>query len=219
MNLVEIAPELLVEDMEFYPRSHVDGSWVNDLARTIKAGGELPPPVVDKKSKRIIDGFHRVRASIKAGLEVISVDMRGYRSRARMLEDAVALNANHGLKLNSRDRVRVVLMLEKEGLSQKRIANSLHTTEDRVVKLRERVVEVNGEGPIPAKPAYWTGKDEPPLKVTRAQVDQIESAPGWRHRQTVKWLTGDLRQGLVDLNDDALVAALTDLKEALDEAL
>jgi ParB-like chromosome segregation protein Spo0J len=220
MTLQKIAPELLIEDLSLYPRRHIDSSHVNDLTRVLQAGGEFDfPPVVDEASKRIVDGFHRVRAAIKVGREEIEVDMRQYDNEAALLEDAIQPNAKHGLKLSSTDQTRSILLLDEHNISDEGIAKIMQTTEERVRKLRQRVVYVRGEGPRPAKPAYWSKEGEPPLKVKRADVALIEAAPGWRHRQTIKHVANDLRAGLVDLADENVVEALEDLRGAIDEAL
>lgn len=215
---IQIEPELLIEDMSIYPRSHVDDSHVNDLTRVLLAGGTLPPPVVDEATKRIVDGWHRVRASIKANKPKIKVKSRAYPDEATMQEEAITLNTEHGLKLTSRDRVRAILLLEQHGADKQHIAEILHTTEDRVVRLRQRVVQVEGEGPMPATPAYWAKKDEEPRTITPAQVPYVQSSPGWRHIQSIRHLTNDLENDLVNLQDETLVEALANLRAAIDTA-
>lgn len=216
-----VNPELLVEDLSIYPRHKIDQVNINNIALAIKAGErvlEEHPPVVDRKSMRIVDGFHRVRAAIKCGLEEIPVEFRSYRSKAKMIEDAVEANASHGRKLDQRDRVRAILLLEQVGVSQKRIAGALHVPEDRVVKLRHRVVD-SPDGPIPDKAAYRVQPDETPMKVTRSQVELIEAAPAWRHLQSIHHITNDLNAGLVNLDDERVVEALGELREAIDGAI
>ena len=55
----------LVEDFSLYPRSQVDGSHVQRLSEALLAGETLPSIIVDE-SGRIIDGFHRRRAVMRA---------------------------------------------------------------------------------------------------------------------------------------------------------
>src|SRR5688572_13414948 len=52
----------LVEDFDLYPRGDVDGTHVLSLVQALEAGVELPPIIACKKTKRIVDGFHRRRA-------------------------------------------------------------------------------------------------------------------------------------------------------------
>ena len=69
----------LVEDFSLYQRSQVDGSHVQRLSEALLAGETLPPIILDE-SGRIIDGFHRRRAVMRAyGDEAeIEVEVRHY---------------------------------------------------------------------------------------------------------------------------------------------
>ena len=55
----EIAIAEVVLDFDLYPRSQIDSQHVSSMCEAERAGAEFPPIVIDKKSKRVIDGFHR----------------------------------------------------------------------------------------------------------------------------------------------------------------
>ena len=55
------ASELLL-DYDLYPRERIEPFNVNQMIEALTAGRELPPIIVDRKSLRVIDGFHRVKA-------------------------------------------------------------------------------------------------------------------------------------------------------------
>ena len=55
----------LIEDFSIYPRNGVFDGHVHDLAEALRAGAALPPVVADSKSKRLTDGFHRVRSHVR----------------------------------------------------------------------------------------------------------------------------------------------------------
>src|SRR3990172_8850015 len=56
----------LVLDFTIYPRSSVDATTVSQYVLALQAGEQFPPIIVDRKTKRVVDGFHRVKAYIIA---------------------------------------------------------------------------------------------------------------------------------------------------------
>ena len=56
MSRAKVALASLIFDGTVYPRHSVDMSHVADIARAIEAGQEIPLPVVERKTKRIVDG-------------------------------------------------------------------------------------------------------------------------------------------------------------------
>jgi len=205
----------LIEDFDIYPRHSVDSAYVSELARAIQADVTLPLARVDKKTKRIVDGFHRVRAWRKVlgrGGE-IEVDLRTYGSEQDLLKEAIELNAAHGRKLDQQDRSRSALLLERHGVTVKEIAVVLRTTEQRVQELiNVRVVlvkpppapEPDAKQPPPekrpAKPVAYPQPGESPRELSPEQYRVMESSSGHRTAQTVTQLTRELESGLVDLS-------------------
>jgi hypothetical protein len=220
----------LIEDFDIYPRHSVDSSWVSDLARAIQAGDELPLVRVDKKTKRIVDGFHRSRAWRKVlgrGGE-IEVDLRTYASEQDLLKEAIELNAKNGRKLDQQDRSRSALLLERHGVTVKEIAVVLHTTEQRVQELiNVRVVlvrppqEPSGGRSLapekhPAKPVAYPQPGDSPRELSAEQYRVMASSSGHRTAQTVSQLTKELESGLVDLSVAGLRRALWRLHDVIE---
>jgi hypothetical protein len=221
----------LVEDFDIYPRHSVDSSYVSDLARAIQAGDQLPLVRVDKKTKRIVDGFHRTRAWRKVlgrGGE-IDVDLRTYASEQELLKEAIELNAKNGRKLDQQDRSRSALLLERHGVTVKEIAVVLHTTENRVQELiNVRVVLVkppqdkSGEGEPgaavkhPAKPVAYPEPGGSPRELSPEQYQVMSSSSGHRTAQTVTQLTRELESGLVDLSVSGLRQKLWRLHDVIE---
>src|ERR1700691_5082151 len=65
MAIEKVSPSDLVEDAGVYPRGMVSEVHVADLAYALDAGAQLPVPVIDRETQKIVDGFHRVRAHRK----------------------------------------------------------------------------------------------------------------------------------------------------------
>jgi hypothetical protein len=201
-----IAPAELIEDWSLYPRHAVDAAHVGNLARAYTAEVAIPPPVVDEKSKRIVDGFHRVRAWVRAfdATTPMEVELHKYRTQKDLLKDAVERNSSHGRLLDSQDRTRAALLLDRAGFQTIEIAQALHTTERRVAEVIARVVVVDGER-RPAKPVVWPRPGEPPNVLSVEQYEVMTAAGGLRSVQTVRQLVRELEVGLLDLEDQRLV--------------
>ena len=137
----------LVEDMSIYPRHEIDMQHVGGIVQALEAGGQLPPIVADKKSLRIVDGWHRCRAYKRfLGSEgVIDVELRAFRDDKAIMLEAVNLNATHGRKLDRIDQVRIAVMLREFGIQTSRIALALHVTERQVEKLHIRIATASVE--------------------------------------------------------------------------
>jgi hypothetical protein len=56
----------LVQDYSLYPRTVTDDAHVARLVEALRAGETFPPVVADKASRRVVDGFHRIKAYIRA---------------------------------------------------------------------------------------------------------------------------------------------------------
>jgi hypothetical protein len=215
----------LVEDWSLYPRHAVDASHVADLARAVAAGDVLPPPVADKASLRIVDGFHRTRAQRRCLGDdgQIDVVLRSYASEADLLEDAVRLNSQHGRRLDRQDQARSALMLRDAGVAGEKIALVLHTTPGRVQQLIARVVIVNHPGAPPetqpSKPVVLRRDDEEHRELTPEQYQVMRSSSGWRTSQTIAQLVRELESGLIRPDDDGLRQKLQRLADVIAKVL
>jgi hypothetical protein len=205
----------LVEDFGLYPRHDVDGSHVADLARALRAGVTLPPVVADRASKRLVDGWHRRRATIRVhGPEApIRVEFRDYADEAAAFADAVALNSSHGRRLDRQDQVRVAVLAERLGMDAAQIGVLLHIEPGRVLELRPRVVfEEGSDLPVPAKPV---AEDFYGQELTPAQLQAMKSFSGNRVSQQVTQLLQAVASGLINQEDGRLCRRLHELAAAI----
>lgn len=233
MPLVKVKLSSLIEDFDLYPRHAVDTSHVSRLAEAIRAGTELPPVIFEKKTGRLVDGFHRTRAWRKVlgtGGE-IKADGRTYDTEQALLREAVELNAGHGRKLDQQDYSRAALLLERHGVPVAEISTVLHVTETKVRQLLDvRVVLVRPKGggdaeKRPGKPVAYrapgpVGDDAPdesegPREITEEQYEVMRSSYGWRTGQVVTQLVRELESGLVDLSNAELRGKLIGLRDTI----
>ena len=120
----------LIIDWALWPRyeaNDLDSTNVSRMKEALRAGIELPPIIADKKSFRIIDGLHRLKAHIAVFGEdtTVSIELREYRNDAEMFLDAARLNTRQGLPLSPKDKVHVILVGRRMKLPLAKIAEAI----------------------------------------------------------------------------------------------
>lgn len=208
----------LIEDLSIYPRGSVNSVHVDDLAYAIDAGNIPPPPVADRATRKIVDGFHRVRAYRKrlGNDGVIDVDVQEFADDLAMLLESAKLNSPHGLPLGRYDQ-RVVLIKARElGADDAKIASALRVTPTRLLQVVVRQAD-SDVGPVPLK----RGTEHLGGSYLNAeQVAEIRRMRGAPARSKAYELTRLLRQGLAPVGQDPeLRTALAELAQTIDEVL
>jgi len=147
---------------------------VSEYAEAMQAGSQFPPIVVfhDGSHYFVGDGFHRLLAAVRIGLEEIAADIRkGTASDA--LWFALGANKENGLRMTSEDKKHAILLaLEMwPDKSSHLIAEQIGCAQSFVLRLKNQVIpsvhlaanpasmeEKSSEKPI-NMPARVTGKD------------------------------------------------------------
>lgn len=110
----ETVGDIRIQDIRFnthlYPRSKVDQAHVKAIAEALRAGCELPPVVVDKKTGMIVDGEHRRQAHILVGREMIRGKYEDYADNHALMKAAIELNSTHGMPLTEADKTKCLRM-------------------------------------------------------------------------------------------------------------
>ena len=146
-----------IRDWGMWPRSdaqELDGTNLARIKEAMRAGQKLPPIVVDKKSLRVVDGFHRLEATIKlyGDNADIEVEFRTYKNDGEMFADAVELNAKSSLPLSPRDKIHCILKGRKLKIPPTVICNALGITDSKYHDFLEKRVATTKSGekrPIP----------------------------------------------------------------------
>lgn len=128
--------ELVLNFEDLYPRASVDSGHVTHLAEAMSLGIELPPIIADRKSKTVIDGFHRYHAAKRLKWPAILTELRDYKSAAEMFLDAMHMNAGHGRTMSNFDRAHCVILAARHKLQPEQIATALSITVEKVGELR-----------------------------------------------------------------------------------
>jgi ParB-like nuclease domain len=95
--------------------SGLDAGIVAEYAEALNDGATFPPITVffDGEQYWLADGFHRVGAVKKLGLETITADVRQGTRRDAMLH-AVGVNAVHGLRRTAADKRRAIVAMLRD---------------------------------------------------------------------------------------------------------
>ncbi len=208
----------LILDFCLYPRNNVDSHNVTNLVDALAAGAELPPVVIDKKSKRVIDGFHRVKAHLKflgddAKVEVIE---KTYNNEAAMFLDAMKYNASHGAKLDPCDRTHCLIIAESLSIPLDQVAGALHMNVDKLASLKaDRTATTNGlTVPLKRTIRNMAGK-----KLTNRQQQANKRLSGMNQAFYANQLIELIESEMLDLEDENLMGSLKKLHELLEGVL
>jgi hypothetical protein len=192
-------------DGDTQARASTNDETVQEYAEAMLAGHTFPPVIVfyDGNHYWMADGFHRVAAAIKAGLEAINADIRQGNQRAAILW-ACGSNFDHGLRRTNDDKRKAVAwMLNDTEVSQwsgRQIAMHCAVSESLVRSMVSELAafktqptstsNVNEEFPVEEElseedldaeaadiPPEWTGETEEPdlVQAPEQPVMQIRT--------------------------------------------
>lgn len=126
----------MVFDKSLYPRNSPNFAHIGTLINALQSGRGLPPIIVEKGTSRIIDGIHRWSAYKKVYGEDYDalVEERTYNDDNEAWEDAVRLNAEHGLTYTEYDRTRILVEADKRGITKEIMSNLIHIPVSKIEK-------------------------------------------------------------------------------------
>lgn len=209
----------IVLDFELYPRNNIDSHNVTVMVEALEAGTELPPVIIDRKSKRCIDGFHRVKAHLKWGgpdAEIACIE-KTYKNEAMMFLDAARYNAAHGCRLDQADRVHCAIVAQSLQISLDELAGALNMPVDRLSHLvSDRTAVGKGGLTVPLKRTnrHMSGK-----KLTSRQQEANERSSGMNQVFYCNQLIDLIESKLLDETNDKLLERLRVLHGLLEELL
>ena len=205
----------LVLDFDFYPRAEVNSQHVTYMCAAINAGAELPPLIAEKKTLRVVDGFHRVRAYGRVHGEdyKAAVIEKVYESEADLFLDAARYNSSHGRILTQFDQTHCILKAERLSIETEQLASALQITIDAVGKLRSGSTGVLlnvGDVPLKRTIRHMAGRT-----LTKPQMEANGKLSGMNQMFYVNQLIMILENGLLDAENENLLAALGRLNTLL----
>lgn len=209
----------LILDFDLYPRNNVDSHNVTAMVDALSAGIELPPVIIDRKSRRVVDGFHRIRAHRRfhgKDAEVYVVE-KSYATDAEIFLDAARYNAAHGAKLDPCDRAHCIIIAERLQIPYAEIAGALHMPLDRVKSLRQTRVAKGSDGlsiPLKRTVAGFHGR-----RLTKRQQVANNKLSGMSQSFYANQLIELIESEMLDLEDENLIDRLRKLHDLLESVL
>ncbi len=204
----------LVRDWSLWPRYEAKEFDSTNLARikqAILAGQKLPPIVVDEKSMRIVDGFHRHEVNLKLyGDDAeIEVEFRRYKNDGEMFGDSMELNAKGPLPLSPQDKIHCILQARKLKIPPARVCEALGMTKERYDEYFEKRVATtkNGEkipvsyGAIKLSDYSRAERNRNVKPLTRDEEKAVRSQGGTLPVVYMRLLLDMLRARVVPLTD------------------
>lgn len=210
----------LVLDYDLYPRTSLDAQNVRNIADAYASGAELPPIIIDRKSKRVTDGFHRVKAKLRVDGPDAEIDVieKTYKDDAAMFLDAMRYNAGHGAKLDSCDRAHCVIIAARLSIPDKAVAGVLHMPLGKVGDLRIDRTATNAAGlTIPIKRTI--GKQFHGRQLNERQVQANDRLSGMSQVFYVNQLIELFEAELLDTDDEQLMERLRHLHGLMETLL
>lgn len=212
----------LVEDLEFYPRFQLSEQHARNLQEAIRAGAEMPPLVIEKSTKKIVDGWHRKRAYEKEygpDHQVLVIE-KTYKNPGEMILEAASLSAQHGLRLQPCDFARVIHKAKQYGVEDLSvIAKALSVTPVKLESIVSHRFARAEPGSVRAVPIKRTIQHMAGHDMTDGQVEANKKLSGMSQLFYVNQLITLLENDLIDKEDEKLLVGLKHLHELLEQLL
>ena len=214
----------LVFDWNLWPRQSaqkLDSTNVGRMREALRSGFPLPPVLVNK-DMRIVDGFHRTRATLDvfgddATIEVI---LKDYLDDAEMFLEAGATNSHHGLPMGPKDKAHFISRCRKFKMTWPVIAGALNMDPSKVkafVEGRTAKTESGETVPLAAGARSLAGKT-----LTSQQEHFARTANGCMPEMYISMLINALRADgmvLTDRTIERLRELYDEIERILDEAI
>ena len=205
-NIATVKAVSLIEDFDFYPRSHIDEYCIADYARAMEAGAVFPRIIVEKKGSRIVDGWKRRRAALQFGGDGVDVDVefRSYKNDAEMLLDSISLNTIHGQRIERYDLQRCAILGARFGISEEMLAAAMRVTPEHLEKIRAKLRSTRAGDIVANKQAGA----HLPMVITVKQVEGIKRAGGNNQGFIVNQLINLIENNLLDTSNERVMERL-----------
>ena len=146
MKTQQIGISSIMVDEKIQQRADLNEDYIDELLVEITEGAVLPPlDVYDIDGELFLtDGFHRLKALLKAGVDTVEVNIFEGNERDAILH-AVGANANHGLRRTNADKRFAVTTLLKDkewgNWSDGVIARRCRVSQPFVSKIRNELTQ------------------------------------------------------------------------------
>jgi len=205
-------------DDNFWPRrlTRIDDVNLGRIREAIRAGKKLPPPRADIKTLIISDGWHRVTAykGMFDDDHLIDVELMEYPTKNDILIDAVKINGSHGMALDTKDRIDVILRLRERRVSVRDICEALGITSKAYERYMKRTLP-NQDGELVALPRGAEHLCEIGKPLTREQERQLPKIGGVEVTRQARMLIAQIRVKTTNFENATELATLIELRDLL----
>lgn len=209
----------IILDYSLYPRHQIDAHHVGEIREAMRSGVTMPPIITDKKSKRAVDGFHRIRAELaENGPDaMIAVEERTYKTDADIFLDAMRLNAAHGRRMSPYDRTHAILIADELGIDETAIAGALSLTIEKVTGARISKTALVGNGKATRTAIKRTISHMAGKKLNKRQEEANRRLGGMNQLFYVNQVIELLEAKLLETENEDLMNRLAVLGGLIDE--
>ena len=123
---------LIVLDEELRARGGLDPIAVQRMVTAWQAGARFPPLIIERRTRRLVDGWTRHAAYQILGVAETEVETRRYQNEAELFADAVRLNVAHGQPLTGYDLRQAIARLEKLGITRDQLTEIVRIPAPRI---------------------------------------------------------------------------------------
>jgi hypothetical protein len=160
---------------------------------------------VDRATKTVVDGFHRIKAieRVSGSDGEIDVEWRVYESEAAMFLDAARLNAGHGEPLTPIDQAFCLQRASELKIKPQVIEEALNLSKPAVTEIRERRFALGPDGEcviLKRSVSYLAGET-----LTARQVGGNERIGGFPAREYAEQLIAFIEGGLLEQDGDSIL--------------
>jgi hypothetical protein len=196
---VKIKATELVWDQTLYPREEVNEQHITNLCYALRMGELLPPLLIERITRRLIDGVHRWYGRRRVfgddcEIECIIVD---FASEQEAYLAAVAANSGHGLRYNGFELTKIALRAEELGITRETLSQAIKIPFEAITR---RVITKAGKADVGGVEKFVALKgsmqDLHGRKLTQGQVEANKSAGGMAATYYVNNVITLVEQGL-----------------------
>lgn len=195
-------------DENILQRGGIDAQRTNRIAEAVRSGKQLPPLLVDRKGRRIVDGVHRqyVYERLLGPEAECQVEWREYPNDAAAFSDGASINAAHGMPLSSMDLAHCILVGKRLDIPEENLAEVLGLT---LAKIQKMTAERFGVGPdgqqvlLKRSSRHLAGKS-----LSKKQVAGNARASGMSVMFHVNQVINALENGIAPLDEHGLLPRL-----------
>lgn len=222
MSTKKIKLSEVVLDFSIYPRADVDAQHITYLREAEDAGSLLPPIVIDDLTKRVVDGFHRVKMwqrKYKAEPNhTVEAIFKKYPGERELLLDAIRYNANHGRTLTRYDRTHCILLAEHLNIEVEELASALSITVGKVGELKVGRVGTMHVGKTTTQiPLKRTIRHMSGRRMTKEQSEINSRLSGMNQGFYVNQIIMLIEADLLNFDDERLMESLFRLNKLLNQ--